>query len=83
MALSISAVDARAVDPFTVDHTADPAYLPYSLDSGRFESYLKQKKELQYLARRENRTLQQIEKDKWKKIHASMRERYKIEGKRK
>lgn len=53
------------------------------LDSGRFESYLKQKKELQYLARREDRTLQQIEKDKWKKIHASMRERYKIEGKRK
>lgn len=53
------------------------------LDSSRFESYKKQMRELQYLARREDKTLQQIERDKWKKIHLSMRERYKIEGKKK
>lgn len=53
------------------------------LPAKRFESYSKQKRELQYLARRQDRTLQQIEKDKWKKIHLSMRERYKWEGKNK
>jgi ribosome biogenesis GTPase len=54
-----------------------------SLPPKRFESYNKQKKELQYLARRQDKTLQILERDKWKKIHMSIRELYKREGKHK
>ena len=70
-------------------HESEPGCaVKAAIDSGalppkRHESYLKQRKELQYLARRQDKTLQQIEKDKWKKIHLSMRERYKREGRNK
>ena len=54
-----------------------------SLDRGRWESYQKQQRELRFLARKQDRTLQQLEKDKWKKIHTQMRERYKKLGRHK
>lgn len=43
------------------------------LDAHRFESFRKQQKELQYLARRQDHHLQQQEKAKWKAIHKSLK----------
>lgn len=53
-----------------------------SLAEERWVSYLKQKRELAHLARRQDRTLQQIERDKWKKIHMSIRKHYRLRGRR-
>lgn len=39
IALSLCATVSGAVDQFSIDHTTDAAYLPYSLDSVRFEAY--------------------------------------------
>lgn len=48
-----------------------------SLDPGRFANYVKMQKELAFLARRQDTSLEQIEKAKWKKIHKSIRDLYK------
>jgi ribosome biogenesis GTPase len=53
------------------------------LSASRLESYCRQKRELSYLARRQDKTLRLAERDKWKKIHLAMRERYKHEGRNK
>ncbi|MCD4656211.1 MAG: ribosome small subunit-dependent GTPase A [Planctomycetes bacterium] len=47
------------------------------LDYSRYESYLKQQKELKYLDRKQNIHAQKQETLKWKKIKKSMRKRYK------
>ncbi|HWJ03863.1 MAG TPA: ribosome small subunit-dependent GTPase A [Verrucomicrobiae bacterium] len=44
------------------------------LDEARFQNYLKLKKELAYLARKENRLEQLAEKEKWKKINKQLKE---------
>lgn len=41
----------------------------------RFQNYLKLQKELAYQARKEDKALQLAEKQKWKKIHQSVRDR--------
>ncbi|MFK7693736.1 ribosome small subunit-dependent GTPase A [Paenibacillus sp. HJGM_3] len=47
-----------------------------SLERSRYDNYVKLQKELAYLARKENRTLQAAEKAKWKKIHKMQKEHY-------
>jgi ribosome biogenesis GTPase len=47
------------------------------LDATRYESYLKQKKELEYLESKLNPELFQERKNKWKKIHQAQKEFYK------
>jgi ribosome biogenesis GTPase len=47
------------------------------LDTARYESYLKQKRELEYLESKVNPELFQERKNKWKKIHQSIKEIYK------
>lgn len=47
------------------------------LDPARYESYLKQKKELEYLESKVNVDLFQERKNKWKKIHQAQKEFYK------
>jgi ribosome biogenesis GTPase len=47
------------------------------LDAARYESYLKQKKELEYLESKVNPELFQERKNKWKKIHQAQKEFYK------
>ncbi|MBI5095602.1 MAG: ribosome small subunit-dependent GTPase A [Candidatus Hydrogenedentes bacterium] len=44
-----------------------------SLDSARWQSYLKLKRELHYLARRQDHASRLAEKEKWKKIHMEIR----------
>ena len=51
-----------------------------SLDAGRFQSYLKLRKELQYLAARQDQKARIIEKSKWKKIAISARKMKKYKG---
>ncbi len=53
------------------------------LDRGRWDSYLKQQRELRFLARKQDRTLAQAEKDKWRRIHLNMRDHYKKFGRKK
>nr|WP_246066805.1 ribosome small subunit-dependent GTPase A [Paenibacillus koleovorans] len=48
-----------------------------TLESSRYDNYVKLQKELAYLARKEDRTLAAAEKDKWKKIHKEMKHRNK------
>lgn len=48
-----------------------------ALAEGRYQSYLKQKKELEYLESKVNPELFQERKNKWKKIHQSIKEIYK------
>ena len=48
-----------------------------ALDEGRYESYLKLRKELHYLARKQDQRLQAEEKAKWKNIHKEIRRHYK------
>ncbi|WP_442951645.1 ribosome small subunit-dependent GTPase A [Paenibacillus sp. GYB003] len=43
------------------------------LAADRYASYLKLRKELAYLARKEDAALRQKEKERWKRIHADMR----------
>ncbi|WFA06405.1 ribosome small subunit-dependent GTPase A [Bacillus sp. HSf4] len=43
------------------------------LDAGRFQSYLKLKKELEYLARKADKRMMQQEKKRWKQISKSMK----------
>ncbi|MFB7812704.1 ribosome small subunit-dependent GTPase A [Paenibacillus chitinolyticus] len=44
-----------------------------TLDQARYDSYVKLQKELAFLARKESKSLQTAEKDKWKKLHKEMR----------
>ncbi len=48
-----------------------------TLDAGRYESYKKLQKEIAYLARRQNESLQREETKKWKKISTEIRRVYK------
>jgi ribosome biogenesis GTPase len=48
-----------------------------TLDPGRFESYLKLQKEIAYLNRKEDKTAELLEKERWKKIHAAHKKNYK------
>ncbi|MGD9679009.1 MAG: ribosome small subunit-dependent GTPase A [Vulcanibacillus sp.] len=48
-----------------------------SLDEGRYQNYLKLQKELAYLERKGDKRAQIEEKEKWKKIHKEIRNRYK------
>jgi ribosome biogenesis GTPase / thiamine phosphate phosphatase len=45
-----------------------------TLSYERFQSYLKLSKELAYLARKDDKSLQAAEKQKWKKIHQAMKQ---------
>jgi len=47
------------------------------LDPARWSSYVKLRKELQFLERRQDQSLQQVEKAKWKQIHKMIRRHYK------
>lgn len=47
-----------------------------TLEPSRYDNYVKLQKELAYLARKENRTLQAAEKSKWKKIHKEQKHHY-------
>lgn len=49
-----------------------------TLDYGRYQSYIKLQKELAYLSRKEDQKAQLAEKDKWKKITKSVRQKKKI-----
>jgi ribosome biogenesis GTPase len=44
------------------------------LDAARWQSYLKLKRELDYLSRRQDHAASLVEKTKWKKIHMLQRE---------
>jgi ribosome biogenesis GTPase / thiamine phosphate phosphatase len=44
-----------------------------TLERSRYDNYAKLQKELAYLARKENKTLQAAEKAKWKKIHKELK----------
>jgi ribosome biogenesis GTPase / thiamine phosphate phosphatase len=46
------------------------------LEQDRFQSYLKLQKELAYLARKEDKSLQAAEKAKWKKIHQAAKKQH-------
>jgi ribosome biogenesis GTPase / thiamine phosphate phosphatase len=46
-----------------------------SLDADRYNSFVKLQKELAYLARKEDKSLQAAEKEKWKKIHQANKKR--------
>jgi ribosome biogenesis GTPase / thiamine phosphate phosphatase len=48
-----------------------------TLDPDRFESYLKLQKEVAYLNRKEDKTAELLEKERWKKIHAAHKKNYK------
>ncbi|WP_376774454.1 ribosome small subunit-dependent GTPase A [Paenibacillus eucommiae] len=54
-----------------------------TLGSDRYASYLKLQKELAYLARKEDKGLQLAEKNKWKKIHQSVKQNAKKQTNRK
>lgn len=43
------------------------------LDPARYESYLKLQRELRFLERRQDQRLSQVEKEKWKRIHQSLK----------
>jgi ribosome biogenesis GTPase / thiamine phosphate phosphatase len=47
------------------------------LDSSRFENYLKMRRELEHLARRQDQLAQRIEKNRWKKLSKMAEERSK------
>lgn len=49
-----------------------------TLDYGRYQSYIKLQKELAYFLRKEDQKAQLAEKDKWKKITKSVRQKKKI-----
>jgi ribosome biogenesis GTPase / thiamine phosphate phosphatase len=65
------------------DHQTEPrcavreALESGALDAGRFENYLRMRRELDYLARRQDQLGQRIEKDRWKKLSKMARERSK------
>jgi len=46
-----------------------------SLDSGRYESYLKLRREVRYQARKNDQRLRIAEQNRWKRIHREMRRR--------
>jgi ribosome biogenesis GTPase len=48
-----------------------------SLDAARFENYLKMRRELEYLGRRQDQLAQRIEKNRWKKLSKMGEERSK------
>jgi ribosome biogenesis GTPase len=48
-----------------------------ALDPDRYESYLKLQKEIAYLNRKEDKTAELLEKERWKKIHAAHKKFYK------
>ena len=50
------------------------------LDPGRFASYQKLQKEITYLSRREDKTAEQVEKERWKKIGAARKRLNKERG---
>jgi ribosome biogenesis GTPase / thiamine phosphate phosphatase len=47
------------------------------LDQGRYESYIKLRREIAYLKRKEDPRAQRAEKDRWKKIHKEVKQIYK------
>jgi ribosome biogenesis GTPase len=53
------------------------ALISGELDTGRMESHRKLKRELEYLARKQDKRLQSQEKAKWKAIHKTQRRIYK------
>src|SRR6266498_2292358 len=64
-------------------HQTDPccavrdALNPGELDAARFENYLKMRRELDHLARRQNQLAQRIEKNRWKKLSKMAEEKSK------
>jgi len=48
-----------------------------TLAADRFESYLKLQKEIAYLHRKEDKTAELLEKERWRKIHAAQKKFYK------
>jgi len=51
-----------------------------TLDPGRFASYEKLQREIAYLHSREDKTTEQVEKEKWKKITTAYKKLYKTRG---
>jgi ribosome biogenesis GTPase / thiamine phosphate phosphatase len=49
-----------------------------ALDASRFENYLKMRRELEHLARRQDQLAQRIEKNRWKKLSKTAEERSKL-----
>jgi ribosome biogenesis GTPase / thiamine phosphate phosphatase len=49
-----------------------------ALDASRFENYLKMRRELEHLARRQDQLAQRIEKNRWKKLSKMAEERSKL-----
>ncbi|MFS0865135.1 ribosome small subunit-dependent GTPase A [Fredinandcohnia sp. 179-A 10B2 NHS] len=49
-----------------------------TLESGRYQSYVKLQKELAYLDRKTDKKAQMVEKDKWKKITSSAKQKKKF-----
>lgn len=80
-------IDAWAKDCRFRDctHMAEPGCAVKSaleegkLDPTRYESYLKLRKELSFLARKQDQRAQLAEKAKWKQITKALREKYKAE----
>ena len=50
------------------------------LDEGRFRSYRKLEREQDYIARKQDKSLEIAEKKRWKRIHMQNRERMKLRG---
>jgi ribosome biogenesis GTPase len=48
-----------------------------ALDPDRYESYLKLQKEIAYLHRKEDKVAELLEKERWRKIHATYKKLYK------
>jgi ribosome biogenesis GTPase len=57
------------------------ALLEGTLDDSRFLNYQKLQRELNYLARRQDQRANLAEKERWKKIHKTLRSHYKAGGK--
>jgi ribosome biogenesis GTPase len=49
-----------------------------ALDAARFENYLKMRRELDHLARRQDQLAQRVEKNRWKKLSKAAEERSKL-----
>lgn len=80
---SFQDIDALAADCYYRDcqHRNEPGCMVIqslndgTLDSERYNSYKKLQKEIAYMERKDNKQLQLAEKEKWKKIHLSQRNR--------
>jgi ribosome biogenesis GTPase len=58
--------------------TVQEALADGSLDRGRYQSYVKLQRELAYFNRKENKTLQAADKNKWKKIRQAVKQRSRL-----